>query len=374
MKYTLILFFRLVLKIFYIAPIDKEKILYMSYEGKKITCNPKYIYNYLIDKEKKLKHVWVLEEKKNFSSNERTESVKKGTLSFYYHFLTSKVIISNASIPTYIPLRKNQKYIETWHGGGAYKRTGLSYDQSDLQIKRLKLVAEEVTLFISSSEIFTETKSQNHLVDRDKFFEIGMPRNDVLFKGSQQLVNKVKEYYGLNKETKIVLYAPTYRNKDDDSTTYENLDINQLIDALKNKFDGEWVVFTRMHYYLNEELQYKDAINVSSYPDMQELMLAADALVTDYSSVMWDYSITKKPAFVFAPDMEEYEKNRSFFTPPENWPFVITKTNQELTGAIINFDQLKHEATIERHHRLQGSFEKGNATQKVYEKIISYTS
>jgi len=375
MNYSFILFLRLLLKIFYVFPIAEDKIFYTSYGGGKFTCNPKYIYKYIVNQEKGYQHVWVLEDDENseLNNHSNTEIVKKNSLSFIYHFLTAKIVISNASIPTYLPLRKSQKYIETWHGGGAYKRTGLSYDRSEDQIKKLKIVADEVNDFISSSSIFTETKSKNHLVNEEKFFEIGMPRNDVLFTGSETLSNKVKDFYGLEKNTRIVLYAPTYRSKSDDSETYEDLDMTKLMEALENKFGGNWVVFTRMHYYLNEKIQYENAVNVSAYADMQELMLAADVLITDYSSVMWDFSITKKPAFTFAPDLAEYEKNRSFFTPPEKWPFTISENNTELINEISIFNQEEHDERIKKHHKIQGSFEKGNATEQVYEKIVAYT-
>lgn len=374
MNYLIAMFLRVLLKVFYIIPIDNNKIIYMSYGGSKYTCNPKYIYKYTIEQQEDYKHVWVLNDKNNkeLEKNPNTLIVEKNSFGYFYHFLTSKVVISNASIPTYIPLRKKQKYIETWHGGGAYKRTGIAFDQSKIKIKQLKLLAKEITLFISSSSIFTETKSKNHLVEQSKFYEVGMPRNDILFTESKEISYKVKDYYGVDRATKIVLYAPTYRNKNDGSTTYEFLDIVNLVKTLKSKFGGDFVVFTRMHYYLSEELQYKDAINVSSYDDMQELMLAADVLITDYSSVMWDFSFTKKPAFVFAPDLAEYEKNRSFFTPPEKWPYPVVKTNQKLTEKILNFDQEKHEAAILKHHKQQGNFEDGHATEKVYRKILSF--
>lgn len=374
MSYLIAMFLRVLLKVFYIAPIDNNKIIYMAYGGNKYTCNPKYIYKYITEQQEDYKHIWVLNSKHNkeLEKNPNTIIVKKNSFNYFYHFLTSKIVISNASIPTYIPLRKKQKYIETWHGGGAYKRTGIAFDQSKLKIKQLKLLAKEITLFISSSSIFTETKSKNHLVEQSKFYEVGMPRNDILFTESKEISNKVKDYYGINRATKIVLYAPTYRNKDDDSTTYEFLDIANLVKALKEKFGGDFVVFTRMHYYLSEQLQYKDAINVSSYDDMQELMLAADVLITDYSSVMWDFSFTKKPAFVFAPDLAEYEKNRSFFTPPEKWPYPVVQTNQILTEEILNFDQRRHETAILKHHEQQGNFEDGHATEKIYKKILLF--
>lgn len=366
---------RMILKLFYLAPIRKNKVLYMSYGGKKFNCNPKYIFQYIQDQTDELSHIWVIEGKQNeeLEAYDKTRLVDNKGLAFYFHFLTAKVVISNASIPTYLPLRKGQRYIETWHGGGAYKKTGLSYDKSPLQIKKLKLIADEIAFFISSSQKVTDTKSDNHLIDKDKFYNIGMPRNDVLLNGSEALARKVKDYYKLDHETHIVLYAPTYRSKDDDETAYEDLDIKALVHALETKFGGKWVVFTRMHYYLNEKLNYKDAINVSGYDDMQELMLATDVLITDYSSVMWDFSLTKKPSFVFAPDLEEYEKDRSFFTPPSEWPSPIARNNSELAQKIVEFDQKTFEKAVERHHARQGSFETGHATRDVWLKVKEYT-
>lgn len=375
MKYLSIMIIRMILKVFYVFPIKNNKVLYMSYGGKKFNCNPKYIFQYIQKKTNALEHIWVIGDEKNdeLTGYADTLLVDNKGLSFYYHFLTSKVVISNASIPTYIPLRKKQKYIETWHGGGAYKKTGLSYDKSPLQIKKLKLIADEIEFFISSSQKVTDTKSDNHLISKDKFYNIGMPRNDILLKGSDEVKNKVKNFYNLDNDTKIVLYAPTYRSKEDDESSYEHLDMKKLVSALRAKFGGKWVVFTRMHYYLNEKMEYKDAVNVSGYDDMQELMLATDVLITDYSSVMWDFSLTKKPCFVFAPDLEEYEQNRSFFTPPSEWPFPIVKNNEELEEQIHLFDHTAYEKAVDKHHTNQGSFESGHATKDVWLKVKEYT-
>lgn len=375
MKYLFIMVIRMIMKVFYLFPVKNNKVLYMSYGGKKFNCNPKYIFQYIQKETSELEHIWVMKDKDNdeLKGYKNTTLVDNKGLIFYYHFLTSKVVISNASIPTYIPLRKEQKYIETWHGGGAYKKTGLSYDKSELQIKKLKLIADEIQFFISSSQKVTDTKSDNHIISKEKFYNIGMPRNDILLQGSQVINSKVKKYYNLNNDVKIVLYAPTYRSREDDESLYEHLDMDKLLQALENKFGGDWVVFTRMHYYLSEKMEYKNAINVSDYDDMQELMLATDVLITDYSSVMWDFSLTKKPCLVFAPDLKEYKNERSFFTPPNEWPFPIAKNNNELEQKVTGFDQEQYEKAVDSHHVNQGSFETGYATRDVWLKVKEYT-
>lgn len=376
MKFASIYLIRLLLKVFYIFPIKKNTVVYFSYGGKKYNCNPKYIYNNLLENNSNLKHIWVLEQPNNeeLAQNNDTEQIANKGIKFIYTMLTSKVIISNASLPTYLPIRKKQRYIDTWHGGGAYKKTGVSFDLTPSRRKQLKWIADELDLFVSSSSIFTETKSENHLVDKSKFFEVGMPRNDGLFNQNTYLSNKAKRHYGLDENVKVVLYAPTYRNKDDDASNYEWIDFKQVIKALEKRFGGKWVVMTRMHYYLDDKINFENAINVSGYDDLQELLHAADVLITDYSSVMWDYSITRKPCFVYAPDLEDYEKNRSFFTPPKRWPFKIAESNEQLAEKIELFNQKEYNEAVRRHHEEQGSFERGTATLAIAKKVLEFIS
>lgn len=371
---------RFLFKIIYLFPVKKNKLLFIAFDGRQYSCNPKYIYNYI--KKENLNDteiVWVFNQPENFSflKDEGVTVVKNKSVSFIYHVLTSKVVITNASLGSYIPIRSNQKFIETWHGGGAYKRTGRVVQQSKSKDKTLKIIADELTGFISSSAKFTETKSKNHLVPKEKFWEIGMPRNDVLFdkENEKELRTKVKTYYDISEDTKIVMYAPTLRNDKEDTSSYESLDVELLLNALKEKFGNEkWVVFFRMHYLLDPNKNIKNTINVSQYDDSQELVCASDVLISDYSSIMWDFTFTKRPCFVFAPDAKKYEQERAFFTPMKNWPYPIAFNNEELADNILNFNQKNYLNNIEQHHQNQGSFEQGKSREKVYEKIVQWIS
>lgn len=370
---------RILKKLFYVFPVQKNKIMFIAFDGRQYSCNPKYIHLGLQERSQdKYKYIWVMNETDQFSSVEdnHTKAVKNKSLKFLYHMLTSRVVITNASISSTIPLRKKQDLIETWHGGGAYKQTGRVYEQSPFKDKTLKIIAEEISGFISSSTKFTETKSENHLVPKEKFWEIGMPRNDVLFHEEKQtaLRKKVKEYYKLADETKIVMYAPTLRNDKNDTSSFESLDTERLVDALKKKFGGEnWVVLFRTHYLLNPDTSLKHTLNVSNYNDSQELVCASDVLISDYSSMMWDFSFTNRPCFVFAPDAEKYEKERAFFTPINEWPYPVALSNEELELNIIQFNQANYSEAVKRHHQKQGSFENGTATDYVVDKIKQWT-
>lgn len=369
---------RTILKVFYIIPIKNNKILFLSFGGRQFSCNPKYIYHYLRDHSTvDFQPVWVFNEPEKHTElkEEGIVLVKNKTFSFLFHVLTAKVVITNASIESFLPLREKQMFIETWHGGGAYKKTGRVYEQSPFKDKILRTIANELTGFISSSRKFTETKSENHLVPKDKFWEVGMPRNDVLFDKKKETVlrKKVREYYNIDEETKIAMYAPTLRNDKEDTSSFESLDTEKLVEALKERFGGEkWVVLFRLHYLLNPDTNLKHTINVSTYDDSQELVCASDVLLSDYSSMMWDFSFTKRPIFVFAPDAEKYKKERAFFTPMEEWPYPVAFTNEQLTNVIKQFNHEEFSKEIDTHHEVQGSFEHGKASKFVADKINTY--
>lgn len=367
--------FRFLLKALYIMPVNKKRILFIAFDGRQYSCNPKYVYEALkMDRDSEYTYVWVMNDPDSFEylKDDKTQVIKNKGISFLYHILTSKVVVTNASIGSFIPLRKSQYLIETWHGGGAYKKTGRVYQQSAFKDQTLKLIADEISGFISSSRKFTETKSEHHLVPKEKFWEIGMPRNDVLFDDEKQEVlrQKVKAFYNIDKDTKIALYAPTLRNDKEDTSSFESLDTERVVSALKKKFGGEkWVVFFRMHYLLNPDTSLKHTLNVSKYDDSQELVCASDVMLSDYSSMMWDFSFTKRPCFVFAPDAEQYAKDRAFFTPIDKWPYPSALTNSELESNIVSFDQDTYNKAVDKHHKEQGSFENGQATVFVVNQI-----
>ena len=109
----------------------------------------------------------------------------------------------------------------------------------------------------------------------------------------------------------------------------------------------------------------KNIIDVSAYPDMQEVMIVSDILITDYSSSMWDYSFLKRPGFLFIPDLESYLNERDFYTPIETWPFPFAKNNKDLQSLILNFDENTNLAKIQSHLDSLGSYEIGTASKQI---------
>lgn len=356
---------KIILGVSYIFQIKSNRIFLVSYNGKTFSCNPLYIAKYLIEKFDSEYDIIVAIEKdvKNITEKRNVKIVEKGTLKYYIYYFTSKVLITNDCFPAYLPKKKTQFLINTWHGGGAYKR---NLSNSKYFHNFYKIIYKDIDCFISSNRRFSKVMSEDLYVNKEKFFSIGMPRNDMFF--SEKIVSennsKIRNRFNVDDDTQIILYAPTWR---DDGRIIDGLQFNEkILETFRRKFNKKVKVFIRSHYH-TKNLKYKepDIIDVSGYSDMQEILCAVDVLITDYSSCMWDFSLMFKPCFIYATDIKEYQQERDFYTPIEKWPFSIAENNEELINNIINFDEIIYIDRVKQHHQDLGSFEIGQATEKI---------
>lgn len=351
--------------------VDNNKVLLQAYEGRQYSCNPKYIAKFL-KKHSSLKIVFSLQNQEEHSYLQITdyEIVRSKSLKFIYHYFTAKVVIVNDFLPMIVPLKQNQISINTWHGGGAYKKVGISLSKTDYYSQRY-IWQHKVDYMISSCAAFSELAITAFGIEKQCILPIGMPRNDIFFNRISQnkASEKVRKFYGIDKFTRIVLYAPTYRESKVDSLY--GLNFTKVLDALKEKLGGEWLFLFRGHYFLSDSKKFESScfINASEYDDMQELLCAADCLITDYSSSVWDFSLTLKPCFLYATDLEEYKKEIDFYYPIEKWPFTLGENNTELLNNILNFNEADYIERVKQHHKALGSYEDGHACERVCKLI-----
>lgn len=349
-----------------ILPVQKNKILFFSYQGKSYSCNPKYIAEELLfnnDSAGVTIYFALKNPNKYDDVPQKLNLIKYGSLKFFYCFFTSKVIITNSSNLPYLPKKANQVLINTWHGGGAYK-------SEFYNLKLTNFKNKNVDYFISSSYKFGELLQKSTGLPREKFVNAGMPRNDILINFSQSRADYIKEKLLLESDVKYLLYAPTYRECQG-RIIYPDFD--DVVQILSERFSGKWKVLVRGHYnVVNEFKAYKhnNVIDVSLYEDMQEILLISDAVITDYSSLIWDYSFLNRPCFLFVPDLGEYTKNRGFYYPLENWGFPYAKNLVELLEIIRQFDINKFTNSMEEHHHSLGSYEDGMASHRVASLIL----
>lgn len=172
---------------------------------------------------------------------------------------------------------------------------------------------------------------------------------------------------------KIAVYAPTFRDGDE-SYPYDMIDVKAVMDGLHQKGSSEWVMVIRLHPNVacqSARFQYGEKVlDGSKYTDPQELFLMADLLITDYSSVMMDFGLMKKPVFLFVPDLEVYKRARGVRGFFEDLPFPRCRSNEELENAILSFDELSYQKALkcftETYYR---NFSDGHASERVVERI-----
>lgn len=365
---------RVIFRVFYIFPIKKNRVMFQAFREKQYSCNPKYIsmkLRELYGDEVEIGWAFKNPEPFRYLEKEGIRVLKSRTLELYKFALTAKVICTNTYYKTTLPRRRGQYFIRTWHGGGAYKRVGSMEQLPYLKRKSLALQAQGAHLYLSSSKAFTQMTIRDSFGYKGEVMECGMPRNDVLLNGDHaEISSRVRKALGLKDDERLALYAPTYRY--DLGLDHYNLDYEGAIRALETRFGGKWRFAFRTHNFVEMKAGAKigsDVIGATDYPDMQELLIAADVLFTDYSSSIWDMSLMMKPAFLYATDLKAYESGRDFYMDIHLWPFPLSENNEELMKNIISFDEEKYRQDVKNHHDTLGSCETGHASEMVAKRI-----
>ena len=380
LKYLLKSIIRFFLYVLWILPVKKNKVFFSSFKGTAITCNPYYIYKKLEKNASNLEFVWCCncDDPKKVIENKKVKFVKFNSFFYILNLATSKILINNAAFPSWFPFRmKKQIVINTWHGGGAYKRVAVSEIASKEIQKREEMTAKNTSYFISSSKMFTDVMIPSVLVPQEKFLNIGMPRNDIFFdKPLMEATNiKVRQSLDISEKDFVILYAPTYRDSSLKHSQFNNqLDIALIRQVAQTKYGKVVKVLFRGHYFFTANNTQSFDSDVSSYPNMQELLCMADMLITDYSSSMWDFSFTNKPCLLYCPDINEYIQERGFYTEPHKWGFPICKSNTDLAELIKNFDSKRYTDNIKINHDYFGSYESGTATKAICRIIMEELS
>lgn len=378
LKYCVKKMLAIVMHVFWIFPVQKNKILFINEHSYNFSDNLKYLSMYLVEKNPEKYDVFF--SLKNCDGIEKfpIKWIKIFSIKHFYHALTSSVLITNAGGISYLPLRKKKQIaINTWHGGGPYKVTGIRAIHGRWYEKETAYNAEKVDYILSSCRIFTEEEAKGMYYNPNQIINSGLPKMDIFFLPERELEvrNKIYSEFNIPASTHVILYAPTFRGifKDYSGVITDEIleiDYERVTEAVKAKFGGDWIFAVRLHPRLKEVMFEKSGIiNMTFYPDVEELLLAADMLITDYSSVMWDYSFRDKPCFLFASDLNDYKVKRGFYIPPEHWPFPIAITNDEMLKNINDFQLERYLKKVRTHHEETGSYEKGIACKTVKQLI-----
>mgnify|MGYP000019584711 FL=1 len=376
-KYYITKIVRKLLKILYIFPVKCNRILFYSFSGKDFSDSPRYISEFIENKNIRYELVWAVNNPEEFQwlLDRGYKVIKYNSLAHLYYGITSKYIITNTGPYKALEYRKSQIIINTWHGGGAYKKTGRDNPYKD-KYKRLyneKFGQYGVKLFLSSSKAFTKYAIKGAFGYEGEIAEVGLPRNDILFKVNEHgsIALEVRRQLGIDNNAKILLFAPTWRNYE--TGKFEKIDVDGLLKACEERFGGKWVFVFRGHNLSKESSHVAKescCIDATNYYDMQKLMIAAEVLVSDYSSCIWDFSLMFKPCFLYVPDLKKYDQTFAFYTSIYSWGFSVCESNGELIASVRRFDRKSYTDSVKENHKLFGNAETGAAIEYVYKYII----
>lgn len=368
--------------IFRVFPIKKKKIFVKNFRGRGYGDSPKYIINYLLNNYSDYDVVWCVKSEYFFPKGIRivNDSTFYGLIKSIYEQVTAKVWIDNSRKFSFERKRKKQYYIQTWHGDmGVKKVGGDALDKTPTkEIEDAKHDSQMADLFVCGNQWMYHRYREAYWY-YGEIATCGLPRRDILYSITDSQRIDIRKQLAIPQQVKLLLYVPTFRNENIFMNRIGNyassFDWNLVLKAMRDKFGGEWYGLMRLHP--NAEKFSKDirlperVINVTSYPDVNELYCISDCCVSDYSSSLFDFAITKKPGFIFAPDKDKYDDERGCYFTDQDLPFPVASDMNGLVDIILSFDDLayskKHKAFY--HDTLQ-AYPEGHASEYITRRII----
>lgn len=353
--------------VFFFAPVQENKVLFINFNGKGFGCNPKYIAKELLARQKGFDLVWLVSNMDE-PFPEGIRKVRFQSRQGLYEVATAKVIVTNVKNDLHLVKKKGQYIIQTWHG--SYTSKLLEKEAASTlpkhYLKESRKNSAQTDLFLSNSRVLSDCY-RNAFWCNCEILESGFPRNDVLFEQNRVAARTVKAYFGVPENAKLALYAPTFR--DDGSTDCYSLDCQRVLDALP----GDWYLLIRLHPNVGSAENLfafgGRVLDATPYPDMQELLVAGDILITDYSSTVFEFAALEKPSFIYASDVEAYQKMRGLKEDFFRMPYPVCRTNGELVAQLRDFTPEKARALAARFNDFFGGVDKGDASKQVADRI-----
>lgn len=382
LKYIYYLLYRFI-------PIHRKKILFIAYHGRGYLCNPKAIHEYMIQCEayRDYQFIWALK-KDHYVDIPNAKVIRYNSLLFYYYLARSKYWIFNCKMPAYLMKKKNQIYLQTWHGTPLKRlahdiniRPGATFYRSQVtkgqMTKSYDIDRKKYDYFLSPSSFATGKFISSFQLTANQILEVGYPRNDFLTNITEEKIRQLKQKYNLPQDKKIILYAPTWRDNSYNSKGY-TYKIQVDFEYWKSKLDPNYIVLFKPHYLIINQYKYQ-GLNDFLYLmkediDINELYVISDVLITDYSSVFFDFAILRRPILFYMYDLEEYKENiRGFYLDiSTDLPGEVITEEDELIHRLENLEIYFHQYIdkLKNFNQVYNSYQDGMCSKKVVEAVI----
>lgn len=371
--------------------IDEKKIVFIAFNGKSYTCTPKAVYEYMLSTElySDYKFVWVVRDIDKYeylTLNQNTTIVKNRTKEYEKALASAKYWICNYRIYDYIYPKKDQIYVQCWHGT-PLKRLGYDIEHSDnamnsqLEIReKYRTDAEKFSYILSPSAFATDKFISAWNLEKtnqvDKVVEVGYPRDDFMYNYSEDDVIRVKSLLRIPSDKKVLLYAPTWRDNQHSAGVGYVYDNPVDFGKLRQYLSDEWIILFRAHYLVANAFDFEEyagfVYDVSKYDDINELYIISDMLITDYSSVFFDYANLNRPILYYMYDLQYYKDElRGFYIDLSELPGPIIEKEEELIPAIKKLaDEFAYDEKYQKFNKKFNYLNDGHASERLIERVL----
>lgn len=363
------------------SPIDRKKIIFYAFGS--YSDHGKYISEMLWKLRKDLDIVWCLNH--NYIHEEVPNYVRvlaDSPSRYLYEMSTAHIWVFNREIPEHIEKREGQIYFQVKHWSSVTlkkcyldSRTLVKSPHYENWVRNSSMID-----YIFTGSPFDSDFCRRAFGFKGEMLEVGSPRSDVLF-APEEAAAKVREFYQIPQDGKILLYAPTFRFKDGDCSKGCEYDLEAdfplIKNALEERFGGEWYIFLRLHpNVLSQmgEIHLESWMrNVTAYQDSQELVAACDVLISDFSSIMFEPAFVHKPVFLFAEDFDNYvDKEYELAIEYESLPFSRAETNEQLAENIRGYAEQEYVSRVDAFMAQYGVKEDGHAAERAAKYILDF--
>lgn len=375
----------------YTRAFEKEKvqenvILYESFHGKGMTDSPFAIFKYLYNNKEfsDFKHIWVLN---NYEDNEyyqyyknkkNIKFIQSHTKEYFLYLSSAKYLINSVSFPPYFVKKEAQVYINTWHGT-PLKTLGKDMEGSVSQHSNVQRNFLQSDYILSPNHFTTDKISEAHNIDgiyNGKILENGYPRIDGTINGSPFIKNILKQKYDVDENKKIILYAPTWRGEGNSVSDTIDTIVRYISELSAGLSTEDTQLLLKVHPLVYRHIKDKVDFDITLIPnwmDTNELLAYVDILITDYSSIFFDFLVTDKPILFFMYDKDEYLADRGVYMSLDHLPGPICYTVNDLLNSIINIEKTEKEYQ-EPYSEFKEQFvylDNGNVTQNYVNYIFN---
>ncbi|MFC0013771.1 MULTISPECIES: CDP-glycerol glycerophosphotransferase family protein [Allobacillus] len=375
--------YRIIFSLIGYLPRRKKTVIFESFHGKQYSDNPRAIYEYMKKHYHDYNLIWSADRRyTHVFKKANVPNVKRLSIRWLFVMGRAKYWIVNTRLPLWIKKPKNTVYVQTWHGT-PLKKLGIDIDHvsmpgtnTEKYKKNFTLEAEKWDYLISPNEYSTEIFKHAFQFHK-KVIESGYPRNDYLVNSNEsKTIEEIKRRLRLPLDKKVLLYAPTWRDNQYFHKGSYKFDLPFDLKQMEEELSDDYVLIFRMHYLISSNLdlsEYSDfAFDFSSYEDIRDLYLVSDTLITDYSSVFFDYAILNRPIIFYVYDLEEYrdELRGFYFDFEEEAPGPLVKTTDGLLQVIDELNESKEVSSLRDFRYNYNALEDGNASHRVVNEIF----